>query len=462
MSTIRSLERVRRWLAVATERGCACAVDADQAKKIALTNSCSILIAMLNVLFTAVLAAVGAWFLAAVVAAGGVFYALVPVAHGWGPPYRIRYLIPIVHGTAVFLVGSALGPSAMVEFFVFSGSAVAYVQWTSRERLGRVMTLAFPVFVLSGLALNLGSVVPQLATSADVATVLRVTGTIGALILTAGPLTMLFRADVAAERELTETRDRLQAQEALRVELEQSLRRLHAMNRVRSLSLALAQGLADPLTRALSATDDVQRLLESTFPRTLDDQADLDDAADALESTRHGLGRMQTVVGSMQRQARSPTKSDEAGDLNQRVRAAVEGSRALWEGRCVPLLELHTLPPVRGDLHAIGEAVLQLVSNAAAAVGDSSHVGTKTIVVKTNADPAGTVCVSVSDTGPGIAPDVQPRVFEPFFTTRPVGSGMGTGLSLVHNVAQEQGGAVWFETAPSGTTFFLSLPQAGA
>jgi signal transduction histidine kinase len=71
--------------------------------------------------------------------------------------------------------------------------------------------------------------------------------------------------------------------------------------------------------------------------------------------------------------------------------------------------------------------------------------------------------ISVSDTGPGIAPDALPRIFEPFFTTKTVGTqrGTGLGLSLVYAIAKQDGWGLGVQTAPGGgTTFTLVLPAS--
>jgi PAS domain S-box-containing protein len=70
--------------------------------------------------------------------------------------------------------------------------------------------------------------------------------------------------------------------------------------------------------------------------------------------------------------------------------------------------------------------------------------------------------LTVSDTGSGIAPGVLERMFDPFFTTKPVGGGTGLGLSVVHGIVSDLGGAIEITTsAGSGTTFEIWLPVAG-
>lgn len=69
--------------------------------------------------------------------------------------------------------------------------------------------------------------------------------------------------------------------------------------------------------------------------------------------------------------------------------------------------------------------------------------------------------LAIEDTGPGIAPEHLSRVFEPFFTTRDIGQGMGMGLAVVYSIVQQHRGEVWVESRQGvGTTFRVRLPRA--
>ncbi len=139
-------------------------------------------------------------------------------------------------------------------------------------------------------------------------------------------------------------------------------------------------------------------------------------------------------------------------DLNEMLREAAPMLRRTLHGRMELALELAPEPErlvALADPAQLQAALLHLVINAR----DASPPGRKlTIATSLVAmDEAGALtCVRVSDTGPGMAPEVAARAFEPFFTTREVGQGSGLGLSQVHGFAHQSGGTARIEQPPEG------------
>lgn len=115
------------------------------------------------------------------------------------------------------------------------------------------------------------------------------------------------------------------------------------------------------------------------------------------------------------------------------------------------------LPRVLGELHQIEQVVFNIALNAVQALalrlpGEPRHLR---FSAREDSD---SVVLTIEDTGPGIAPEHLSRVFEPFFTTRDVGQGMGMGLAVVYSIVQQHRGEVWVESSQGvGTVFRVRL-----
>ncbi len=130
---------------------------------------------------------------------------------------------------------------------------------------------------------------------------------------------------------------------------------------------------------------------------------------------------------------------------------------------------------ISGDATMVFEAAMNLCTNgiqAMQATGRGGSLGVALSVVETTAPlplyerslaPGRYARLAVSDSGPGIAPQVQARLFEPFFTTKGPQQGTGLGLAVVHGVVQDMDGAIDVQSAPDqGTRFVLYFPCVDA
>jgi signal transduction histidine kinase len=122
------------------------------------------------------------------------------------------------------------------------------------------------------------------------------------------------------------------------------------------------------------------------------------------------------------------------------------------------------VPPVMADFQRMQQVFFNLFLNAMQAIPGR---GTITVGVSTNPEAqqngpdSETVIVTVKDTGPGIPAELGPKIFEPFYTTKPTGTGLG--LSIVHQIVTENGGSISLQSSPGeGTMFVMSLRAAEA
>ena len=199
-----------------------------------------------------------------------------------------------------------------------------------------------------------------------------------------------------------------------------------------------------------------------------EDDADLDyileNAPVALDRARDGLGRVAAIVRSMKEFAHPDRKEMVQADLNQ----AISSTLIIAANEYKYVADVETgfgeLPPVNCYAGEINQVVLNLIVNAAHAIGDvvkgTSAKGRITVATRAHED---FVEIAISDTGKGIPVEARSRIFDPFFTTKEVGKGTGQGLAIARTVVVEKhGGSLTFDTElGKGTTFYIRLPVAG-
>lgn len=117
------------------------------------------------------------------------------------------------------------------------------------------------------------------------------------------------------------------------------------------------------------------------------------------------------------------------------------------------------LPPITGNTYQLQQCLINLVLNARDAVRSDGRIE----IAATRDHAARAVCISVSDTGPGIPDEVLAHIFEPFFTTKKEGYGVGLGLSTVYGIVQRHGGRIEVDGGSGrGATFRIYLPATSA
>jgi signal transduction histidine kinase len=168
------------------------------------------------------------------------------------------------------------------------------------------------------------------------------------------------------------------------------------------------------------------------------------------------VDRLTAITEEYLRFARMPRPRLEREQLNSIVAELLEFQRESLASRGVSVAASldEALPPVAADEAQLRQALLNLVRNAADAM---SAGGELTVATRRSAD--GAVEVSVKDTGAGIPAENLDRIFEPFFSTKEGGTGLG--LALTQQIVAEHGGRIEVDSTPGhGTTFTLRLPVA--
>ena len=180
-------------------------------------------------------------------------------------------------------------------------------------------------------------------------------------------------------------------------------------------------------------------------------------ARDAIAAAREGTERVHDIMRDLNTLARGDQEHVEAVDLGAVVKSAVTLARKSIEARARLVLDLANGVVVRGNRARLGQVVLNLLVNAAAAIADGAP-DANTITVATKLAENGAAVLSVRDTGCGIAPGDLRRIFDPFFTTKLPGEGTGLGLSICHRIVTGFGGRIEVDsTLGEGTTFRVIL-----
>jgi len=266
-----------------------------------------------------------------------------------------------------------------------------------------------------------------------------------ATLLASVPLALLiFVRTHLADRD----RSRLLAQSEQSIE---NLKRLQAqiVQSEKLVSLGqLAAGAAHEINNPLAAILGFSDLLadDTTLPEK---------ARTTASKIREQARRTKTLVGNLLSFARQVPAERTLLDINTVVNNAVQlRALDLRSGTTRVELQLESvLPGVRGDGNQLMQVFFNIISNALEAM-EAANGGVLTI--KTIRD-RGNVVILFSDTGPGLK-DPQ-RVFDPFYTTKPVGKGTGLGLSICFGIVQEHGGKILsYNRQEGGAVFRVELP----
>ncbi len=120
------------------------------------------------------------------------------------------------------------------------------------------------------------------------------------------------------------------------------------------------------------------------------------------------------------------------------------------------------LPPLHSECSGLNQIWTNLLDNAIDAVPQHGHIRVRTWADKADARPDGSpavLCISVSDNGVGIPLESQPQIFDPYYTTKPVGVGTGIGLGIVQRIVEQYGGSIRFSSEPGNTEFVVRIPS---
>jgi PAS domain S-box-containing protein len=217
------------------------------------------------------------------------------------------------------------------------------------------------------------------------------------------------------------------------------------------LTASIAHEINQPLAAILSNAQAAVRFLA-------DDRQDLKEVRAALQDIISDDKRAGDIVHSIRNIAGRYDPKREALDFNETIREVLSLVKAEAINRGVSISKNFQpgIPPVYGDCIQIQQVVLNLMMNAFEAL-KGHHLPRPEVMVSTQIDGINGVLLSVSDSGPGIEPDLLSTIFNSFKTNKQ--EGLGIGLSICRTIADNHNGQLWAENRPEGgSVFFFKLP----
>jgi signal transduction histidine kinase len=246
---------------------------------------------------------------------------------------------------------------------------------------------------------------------------------------------------------LQEARGDLLREEARKVDLERQMRRQQNLAALGKVSSELAHEIGTPLNIIAGRAEHLQARLDPGDPRA----RDLQTIAAQIERTTETVKRVLAF-------ARSPEPQPRTLALAEVVRGVVEFLRREAAAREIRLeVDADDAPKLAADPDQLQQVLVNVFVNALEATPRGRRIR---VEARGDPDDPGRARITVADTGTGIPPEVLPRVFEPFVTTKEGGRGTGLGLAISRDLVLAHGGEMTIASEPGrGTTVTIRLPR---
>jgi signal transduction histidine kinase len=278
--------------------------------------------------------------------------------------------------------------------------------------------------------------------------------------------------------------DAVEANEALKKSIEElkaaqaQLIQSEKMASLGELTAGIAHEIQNPLNFVNNFSEVSKELIEEMNEEL--EKGDIGEAKEIgkdidnnLEKIHHHGKRAEAIVKGMLQHSRTNSGEKELTDINaladEYLRLSYHGLRAKDKSfnADFKLDADESLPKINVVPQDIGRVLLNLINNAFYAVDKKAKENIEgykpEVVISTSSSPLPEggnrgVEIRVQDNGPGIPPEIKDKIFQPFFTTKPTGSGTGLGLSLSYDIIKAHGGEIKVNSAEGeGTEFIIQL-----
>jgi PAS domain S-box-containing protein len=251
--------------------------------------------------------------------------------------------------------------------------------------------------------------------------------------------------DISDRVRAEEQRERLR-------QLEADLAHINRVSMMGELTASIAHEVNQPLSGVVSNGSACLRWLAGDVPN-------VEEAREAARRIVRDGKRAGEVIARVRALVKRAATPSEKLDLNEIIREvlALVGDEAKRKSVIVRTQFADDLSPISGDRVQLQQVMLNLVMNAMEAMSSVDERARELLITTRNMD-ADQVQVTVKDSGTGIDPNTLDKIFDPFYTTKP--TGMGMGLSISRSILQAHGGRLWAAAKDGpGTIFHFSLPK---
>src|SRR6266404_4698694 len=260
------------------------------------------------------------------------------------------------------------------------------------------------------------------------------------------------REVVCTNVDVTERKRAQDERERLR-QLEADLAHMNRVSTMGELAASLSHEILHPIATSRNNARAGMRFLEMSPPN-------LSEVKEALGCVVRDADRAKDIVGRIRSQIKRAPPQKERFDLHEAINEVIVMVRSTIAKDAISVNTrlMDGLVPVQGDRVQLQQVLVNLILNAVEAMS-SIEDGTRELSIRTEQSQTGSILVAVHDSGPGVDPVNLDRVFEPFYTTKT--SGIGMGLSICQTIINGHGGRLWMSAnEPRGAVFQFTLPAA--
>jgi signal transduction histidine kinase len=177
------------------------------------------------------------------------------------------------------------------------------------------------------------------------------------------------------------------------------------------------------------------------------------DIKELLKDCIEGTNRISKIVKDMKLFAHPGSDTAKPADINQCIDSTLN---VIWNDikyKASVIKKYSDLPEINCFPQKLNQVFMNILLNASQAIEEKGKIAIRTYVKDKN------IIIEIADTGKGIDPENLPKIFNPFFTTKPIGQGTGLGLNVAYNIIKLHNGTIKAKSEPGkGTVFVISLP----